>query len=90
MSINGVGPTFDMRPGFEETFIRPYYLPVAEALPPIGRLMGFDNTPIKPPSMGEWDGSANLLTRMGVDRAADYSLAVAEQHAPSGRLNILA
>jgi hypothetical protein len=90
MSIEGIGPSTVMRPDFESTYIRPYYYALDQGIPPIGRLMGFDNTPIKPMSVGEHDGSANLLTRMGVDRAAEYSMAVADRHAPSGRLNLLA
>jgi hypothetical protein len=90
MSINGVGPTVNMRPNYAETYVQPFYYRVADAWPPIGRLMGFDNTPIKPIKMGEYDASANLLSRMGVDRAEGYSLAVAERHAPSGRVNLLA
>lgn len=90
MSVEGIGPTFNMRPNNEDTFVRPYYYWFDEPIPPIGQLMGFDNTPIKPMKIGEYDASANLLTRMGVDRAAAYSLAIAEQRAPSGRLNILA
>lgn len=90
MSINGIGPTVQMRPSYESTYIRPYYYWTDEPIPPIGRLMGFDNTPIKPMSVGEYDGSINILTKMGVDVAEGYSLQIANERAPSGRVSLLA
>jgi hypothetical protein len=90
MSSNGIAPTFNMRPSYDATYIEPNYYTLSDIMPPVGRLMGFDNTPIKPMQLGEYDPTANLLTRMGVDRAADYSNAIAEQHAPSGRVSFLA
>ncbi|MBC7544663.1 MAG: hypothetical protein H7338_18225 [Candidatus Sericytochromatia bacterium] len=90
MSINGVGPTINMRPSYEATYLRPNYYWIDEPIPPIGKLMGFDNSPVQAAFTGNHDGRANLLTRMGVDVAEGYSMAIAERHAPSGRVSHLA
>ena len=90
MSISGVGPSFNMRPSFESTYVRPNFVFPDQAMPPVGRLMGFDNTPSQAPFTGNYDPTANLLTRMGTDVAEGYSQAIAEKHAPSYRVNRLA
>ena len=90
MSIQGIGPTFEMRPDYESHFFRPYYRMPDQPLPPVGQLLKLDNRPFQAPFTGNRDGSANLLNRMGADVAAQYGTAQAARHAPANHgVNLL-